>query len=141
MTSYIIISFLMMVTPGPGVLSCTLLVGCWLVVGWLLAGCWWVAGRLLVGCWLVAGWLLVPKLLGTRFDTVTPHGDRSRNQVEHDWEQVSDTIRTSSGSSLRYKENTETICQHIHLGDHLLAPDRVSLLEHGESHIWRNGTL
>ena len=70
---------------------------------------------MLVGCWLVAGWLLVTKLQGTRFDTITPHGDRSRNQVEHDWEQVSDTIRTSSGSSLRYKENTETICQHIHI--------------------------
>ena len=33
--------------------SFLLLVGCWLVVGWLLVGCWFVVGWLLVGCWLV----------------------------------------------------------------------------------------
>jgi hypothetical protein len=36
-----------------GKATCVVLVGCWLVAGWLLVGCWLVAGCLLVAYWLV----------------------------------------------------------------------------------------
>ena len=34
-------------------------VGCWLVVGWLLVGCWLVAGWLLLALWASVGSMLV----------------------------------------------------------------------------------